>query len=234
MALRKHGGIDAPAAFEIGQKLSRSPDDRGGNNCSGTDRERRSGGAADGENSVMGGISRRAGTGRTARRSLRPRRLKPFPARLSLSAIANKKGTGAAHRSPDVRRTAEAVSRSDVIRRHRAAAALVAGASCSSSSARNSGNGPASPSCSAGADVDVDETQRLRQPAGAIEQTLGLLGHVAFLQMVDELRRRLALGLAHRLENARLGDTAEIVVDGRPPARASTMSSPTARARTSA
>ena len=79
----------------------------------------------------------------------------------------------------------------------------------------------------------VDETQRLRQPARAVEQPLGLLRHVAFLQMVDELRRRLALGLAHRFENAGLGDAAEIVVDGRPPARC-TMSRPTARASRSA
>src|SRR6266436_8691277 len=41
------GGIDSATAFEIGQKLPRSPYDRGGNNCSGTDRERRSGGAAE-------------------------------------------------------------------------------------------------------------------------------------------------------------------------------------------
>ena len=41
------GGIDAATAFEIGQKLPRSPYDCGGNNCSGADRERRSGGAAE-------------------------------------------------------------------------------------------------------------------------------------------------------------------------------------------
>ncbi len=41
------GGIDAPAAFEIGQKLPRSPYDSGGNNCGGTHRERRGTGAAD-------------------------------------------------------------------------------------------------------------------------------------------------------------------------------------------
>ena len=29
------GGIDATAAFEIGQKLSRSPDDSGGESCGG-------------------------------------------------------------------------------------------------------------------------------------------------------------------------------------------------------
>ena len=35
--------------------------------------------------------------------------------------------------------------------------------------------------------------------------------------MVDELRRLLALRLAHRLEDAGLGHTAEIIVDRRPP-----------------
>ena len=43
------GGIDAAAALEIGQELSRSPDNRGGNNCGGTHRERRGAGAADDE-----------------------------------------------------------------------------------------------------------------------------------------------------------------------------------------
>jgi len=36
--------------------------------------------------------------------------------------------------------------------------------------------------------------------------------------VVDELHRLLALYLAHGLENARFGDPAEIVVDGRLPA----------------
>jgi len=63
------------------------------------------------------------------------------------------------------------------------------------------------------------QAQRLRQPTGAVEKTLGLFGHIALLQMVDELSRRLALCLANRLENAGFGDTAEIVV---PTARAST------------
>lgn len=66
--------------------------------------------------------------------------------------------------------------------------------------------------------IGIDETQRLRQPARAIEKPLGLLGHVGLLQMVDQLSRRLTLGLAHGLQNARLGDPAEIVVDGRSPA----------------
>jgi hypothetical protein len=41
------GGIDAAAGFEIGQQRPRSPYDRGGNNYSGTNRKRRSGGAAE-------------------------------------------------------------------------------------------------------------------------------------------------------------------------------------------
>src|SRR6266849_4239314 len=61
---------------------------------------------------------------------------------------------------------------------------------------------------------DVGETHRLRQPAGTIEKALGLLGHVSLLQMVDQLRRRLAFRFSNGLKNARLGDTAEIVVDG--------------------
>ena len=36
--------------------------------------------------------------------------------------------------------------------------------------------------------------------------------------MVDELRRLLALGLAHGFEDARLRNPAEIVIDGRRPA----------------
>ena len=43
----QNSGVDAPTPFEIGQKLSRSPNDRGGNNCGGTHRERRGAGAAD-------------------------------------------------------------------------------------------------------------------------------------------------------------------------------------------
>lgn len=37
--------------------------------------------------------------------------------------------------------------------------------------------------------------------------------------MVDQLRRRLALGFPHCLQNARLGDPAEIIVDGGLPPR---------------
>ncbi len=61
--------------------------------------------------------------------------------------------------------------------------------------------------------------QRLRQPSRPGQQRLGLLGHLALLEMVDQLRRVLALGLPHRLQDARLGDSAEIGVDRRRPAR---------------
>src|SRR5262245_57953925 len=65
----------------------------------------------------------------------------------------------------------------------------------------------------------VRKAQRLRQPAGTVEQPLGLLRHLAFLEMVQELGGMVALGLPDRFENAGLGDTAEVVVDRRPPAR---------------
>ena len=68
------------------------------------------------------------------------------------------------------------------------------------------------------AGLGVGQAQRLGQPARAVQQPLGLLGHVGLLQMVDELRRLLALGFAHRFEDARLRNPAEIVVDGRTPA----------------
>jgi hypothetical protein len=35
--------------------------------------------------------------------------------------------------------------------------------------------------------------------------------------MIDELRGGFALGFAHRFENARLRDSAEIILDRRPP-----------------
>ncbi|SDG68862.1 hypothetical protein SAMN05216338_100288 [Bradyrhizobium sp. Rc2d] len=60
--------------------------------------------------------------------------------------------------------------------------------------------------------IGIDETQRLRQPARAIQKALSLLGHVSLLQMVDQLGRGLAFGLPHGLQNSRFGDPAEIVV----------------------
>lgn len=64
---------------------------------------------------------------------------------------------------------------------------------------------------------NVDETQRLRQPAGIIEKTLGLLGHIGLLQMVDQLRGRLTLCFPNRFEDAGFCDPAEIVADRRSP-----------------
>ena len=64
----------------------------------------------------------------------------------------------------------------------------------------------------------VDDTQRLRQPARTIEKALGLLGHISLLQVIDQLRGRLASCFSYRLQNARFGDPAEIVVDGGSPA----------------
>src|SRR3546814_9621600 len=63
----------------------------------------------------------------------------------------------------------------------------------------------------------VGKPKLLGQPARAVEQTFGLLCHVCFLEVIDELRRLLALRLPHRFEDAGLGDAAEIIVDRRPP-----------------
>ena len=49
------------------------------------------------------------------------------------------------------------------------------------------------------------KAQRLRQPARVGQQALGLLGHVAFLQMLDELGGPLACAFANRFKDARLG-----------------------------
>ena len=78
----QNGGIDAPAAFEIGQKLPRSLHD-GGARLRVAHIESGAALAPLRRVSVMGG-SRRAGKGRTARRSPEPPRLKPFPAPLFL------------------------------------------------------------------------------------------------------------------------------------------------------
>src|SRR3546814_5235337 len=55
-----------------------------------------------------------------------------------------------------------------------------------------------------GLDIRLDDrqAQRFRQPARAIKKPFGFLGHVALLEMIDELRRLLALGLAHRFERS--------------------------------
>jgi hypothetical protein len=87
----QNSGIDATAAFELGQDLSRGPDSGRGEICSGTHGERRGDAAG-----------KRFGHGRNSFGEqewvepsgalLCPRRLKPFPARLSLSAVPNKNG----------------------------------------------------------------------------------------------------------------------------------------------
>ncbi len=96
----------------------------------------------------------------------------------------------------------------------RHSAAITAGSSdssspvLSSSSARKAGSASVSsavsPSVVSAGSLSGD-AQRLGQPAGAVEQPFGLLRHLRLLQMVDELRRLLALRLAHRLEDAGLG-----------------------------
>ena len=63
--------------------------------------------------------------------------------------------------------------------------------------------------------VLLDQAQRFGQPAAIGEQTFGLLRHVAFLQMVDELSGAFARTFAHRGEDARLRYAAEIVLNGR-------------------
>ena len=61
------------------------------------------------------------------------------------------------------------------------------------------------------------EAQRLRQPARLGQQAFGLLGHVALLHVVDELRGALAGAFPNSFEDARLGDAAEVIADRRPP-----------------
>src|SRR5574337_178168 len=69
-----------------------------------------------------------------------------------------------------------------------------------------------------GAGRSLRRAQRFGKPAGAIQQPFGLLRHFRLLQVIDELRRWLALRLAHRLEDAALRDAAEIMVHCGPPA----------------
>ena len=76
------------------------------------------------------------------------------------------------------------------------------------------------------------QPQRFRKPAGIGKQAFRLLRHIAFLQVLDHLRRLFAAAFAHRLEYSRLRNPAEIILGGgfQP---ASAMSSWTAWARTS-
>src|SRR5690242_7563133 len=57
---------------------------------------------------------------------------------------------------------------------------------------------------------DIDEAERLRQPAGTVEKAFSFLGHIGLLQMVDQLRRRIAYRFSDGFQNAGLGDPAEI------------------------
>ena len=154
--------------------------------------------------------------GRTARRSPEPPRLKPFPARaLPLEPSPIKMGTDAVRRSPVTKNAGRPEPSRDVISFGGLDLwPIVVGCDF--------------PLLVIGEEFgqrarftlllrrrrrDVDEAQRLRQPAGTIEKALGLLGHIGLLQMVDQLRRRLAFRFSNGLQNTGLGDPAEIVVD---------------------
>ena len=153
--------------------------------------------------------------------SLRPRRLKPFPAQLFLSSLHQiKMGTDAARRVPTTTNMdGQSPSREPIsfggiklwpVLASRDILLLVIGEEFRQRSGftfllRRRGR-------------DVDETERLWQPAGAFEKALGLPGHVGLLQMVDEPRRGLAFRLAHRLQDPWFGNAAEIVVDRWSPA----------------
>jgi len=60
---------------------------------------------------------------------------------------------------------------------------------------------------------DIEQTERFRQPAGAVEKAFSFLGHIGLLQMVDQLRGRLAFCFPNRFEDSGFCDAAEIVVD---------------------
>jgi hypothetical protein len=68
-------------------------------------------------------------------------------------------------------------------------------------------------------EVTTSRPERLRQPARAGEEFLRLLGHFPLLEVADELCLTVAFCLPHGLQDARLGDPAEIIVDGWCPAR---------------
>ena len=74
----------------------------------------------------------------------------------------------------------------------------------------------AAPASGCTAELD-GRTQRLGQPTRTREQALGLPGHIRLLQVVDELYGGVALRLSYGLEDARLWDSPEIIVDGRTP-----------------
>ncbi|GEM_PF-7134969 len=66
--------------------------------------------------------------------------------------------------------------------------------------------------------VNAGQPKRLGQPTAIGQETLGLLGHVALFQMTDQLGCPFAGAFADGFEDARLGDTVEVVAEGRAPA----------------
>ena len=65
--------------------------------------------------------------------------------------------------------------------------------------------------------VSISHAKGLREPAGVGQEALSLLGHIALLQMVHELRGTFSGAFAHRVEDVALRHAAEIVLDGRAP-----------------
>src|ERR1700716_3348568 len=98
--------------------------------------------------------------------------------------------------------------------------------SCSSSAStpasssevtRNSGQASASPSASCPAvSTSTRRSGSGSQPVPSSSRSASR-AMSPFLEVVDQPRRLLALGLVHGFENAGLGDATEIVVDGRLP-----------------
>ena len=68
------------------------------------------------------------------------------------------------------------------------------------------------------ANIEIIQAQRFRQPARAIEEAFRFPRHVALLQVSNQLNGLRPCPFAHRLQDAALGDTAEVIGDGRLPA----------------
>ena len=109
------GGIDATAAFEIGKSCRAALTTAEVRDA--VARTESGAAAAASERFGHGRMSRESGNGSNRRRSPRPRRLKPFPAGLSLSSLPMKKGTGAARRPPKRARRPEPSRDREVILR---------------------------------------------------------------------------------------------------------------------
>src|SRR3546814_8152377 len=67
--------------------------------------------------------------------------------------------------------------------------------------------------------IEPRRAHRRRKPARLLDQPLGLARHVGLLQMVDHPGEGLAARLGDIGKDPRLGDAAEIIIGGRPPAR---------------